>query len=164
MTALAEGYVSHSPRRGERPRGRHRRTWGTQLGRLPGVEAGGGEDGLETGADLVEFAGADVADAGDFAAAEVVDGEVEAVAGAAAEGGVDFVALGDADVFDLVVAVGEGDVVDQDRVGLAAGCGSDLCRGRCRWPAVASGWRRGLPGTGGGGGVGSDAEVDRKSR
>ncbi len=53
------------------------------------VEAEGGEDGGEAGADLVEFLDGDVLDAGDLAAAEVVDGEVEAVAGAAVAGGVE---------------------------------------------------------------------------
>src|ERR1039458_5512222 len=86
----------------------------------------GGEDGGEAGADLVEFRGADVLDAGDLAAAEVVDGEVEAVAGAAVERGVDLVALGDADVPDLVVAVREGDAGDLGNVRRRAvghGCG-----------------------------------------
>ena len=79
---------------------------------LFGVEADGVQDGFLAGADLVEFLGGDVVDAGNFAAAEVVDGEVEAVAGAGA-GGVDLVALGDADVALLVVAVGEGDAGDR---------------------------------------------------
>src|ERR1019366_873472 len=116
---------------------------------LCGVEAEGGEDGGEAGADLVEFGGGDVFDAGDFAAAEVVDGEVEAVAGAGAAGGVDLAALGDADVLLLVVAMGEGDAGDLDFV---AGFGLG--------DVLNDGGAGGLPGAGGGGGVRDDAEVD----
>jgi hypothetical protein len=62
--------------------------------RFTRVEAKGKQDGEEASADLVELLRRDVADAGDLAAAEVVDGEVEAQAGAGAERGVNIVMLG----------------------------------------------------------------------
>ena len=70
------------------------------------VEADGIEDGFEAAADLIEFLKGDVLDAGDLAAAEVIDCKVEAVAAAGMAGGVDLVVLGKTDVLDLVVAVG----------------------------------------------------------
>ncbi len=72
----------------------------------------GGEDGFQALADAVEFFGGDVFDAADVAATEIVDDEIEAVAGAVVGSGVDFVARLGADAAVLVVAVGEGDAGD----------------------------------------------------
>jgi hypothetical protein len=55
------------------------------MGEALGFKAEGGDDGFEAGANLVEFGGRDVFDAGDLAGAEVILGEVEAVAGAMLE-------------------------------------------------------------------------------
>lgn len=107
------------------------------------VEVNSGKDGFEAGSNLVEFLRRNVLDARDLATAKVVAGEVEAEAGAAMIGGIDLVALGDADVLLLVVAVDKRDVVDVSRDGLRLGAGE-----------------HGLPGANGCGRVRSDAEVN----
>ena len=71
-----------------------------------------------------------VSDAADFAAAEVVDDEVEAVAGAVAEGGVDLVAGFGADGAVLVVAVVEGDAGDLDGGSTVRGARAEAWSGR----------------------------------
>ncbi len=96
-------------------------------------------------ADGFELLGGEVAGAGDLAAAEGVDDEIEAVAGGAAEGGVDLVARLGADLAVLVVAVLEGDAADLmggDGVGGGGGC---------------------LVGAGEGSGVGGSAGVEEGS-
>lgn len=96
-------------------------------------------------ADGFELLGGEVAGAGDLAAAEGVDDEIEAVAGGAAEGGIDLVALLGADLAVLVVAVLEGDAADlMDGDGVGGGGG-------------------GLVGAGEGGGVGGGAGVEEGS-
>ena len=88
------------------------------------VELNGGEDSLKAFADALEFLRGHVADAADVSAAEVVDDQVEAVAGAVAGGGVDLVARLGADSAVFVVAVGEGgsgDCGGRGRVGVQRG-------------------------------------------
>ena len=91
----------------------------------------GVEDGFEAIADGVQLLGGHVAgSAADFASAEGVDDEVEAVAGVVVDGGVDLVAGFGADGAVLVVAVGEGDAADRGygdgAGGLRGGLGSAL--------------------------------------
>jgi hypothetical protein len=76
------------------------------------VELDGVEDGFEAVADGIEFLGGHIFYIAYFAAAEVVDDEVEAVAGPVVEGGVGLVAGFGANAAVLIVAVVEGDTAD----------------------------------------------------
>lgn len=80
---------------------------------LFGVEGDGVEDGFEAFADEVELVRRDVADSADIAAAEVVDDEIEAIAGVVAMRGVDLVAGFGADGAVLIVTMGEGFAADR---------------------------------------------------
>ena len=102
----------------------------------------GAEDVFEALADGGDLRVGHAAYAGNVAAAKGVEDEIEAKAGAAAEGGVDFVAGFGADGAVLVVAVDEGEAAD---VG-AAGHAGRLGRGLAGTPALR--------------GVRGDAEVE----